>query len=85
MLFLRGAIVKTGTHGGACAAEMGEGRRLQLPIPPTNPRAKRLSMSPDDLKSEEEGVPTRGTSAPPFFLQPDWCYVFQEDRLRMER
>ena len=64
MLLLRGAIVRTGIHGGASAAEMGEGR-LQPPLPPPDPRAKRLSVSPDDMKSDEEGVPERGTSAPP--------------------
>ena len=52
MFFMCGAIGKTGTHGGASAAEKGEGRRLQPPVPPTDPR-------------EEEGVPSRGTSAPP--------------------
>ena len=52
MFFTCGAIGKTGTHGGASAVEKGEGRRLQPPVPPTGPR-------------EEEGVPSRGTSAPP--------------------
>ena len=52
MLFTCGAIVKTGTQGGASAAERGGGRRLQPPVPPTDPR-------------EEEGLPSRGTSAPP--------------------
>ena len=64
MLFLRGTIVRTGTHGGASAAEMGEGR-LQFPVRPPDPGAKRLSVSPDDVKPDEEGVPKRGISAPP--------------------
>ena len=52
MLFMCGSIGKNGIHGGAGAAEKGEGRRLQPPNPPTDPR-------------DEEGVPSRGTSAPP--------------------
>ena len=52
MLFTCGYIVKAGTQGSASAAEGGEGRRLQPPVPLTDPR-------------EEEGLPSRGTSAPP--------------------